>query len=92
MIDKISFGNTARYVNEGTIFAKEEAEKVAEKVAKSIKNNDTLKFLDEVLTPAYNGFKRPDAPIVIPKLVDEAAKSYGISHGIPQESKTLAVV
>ncbi len=79
MINKLSFGNAARYVNEGTIFTEKEVKQVAKKIDKALEQDGIYRLIrgeDKV-----HRFERPDAPIVPQIVEDKSVESYVLSHG-----------
>ena len=91
MINGISFGNKTKYVHEGTVFAKEEAKKVAQEV----KNALELDWMRKVIQGEdhIHAFERPDALIPAQKVENKSVESYVLSHGGQiVTGKTIATV
>ena len=79
MISNITFGNKTPYVHEGTVFAKKEADKVAQKVQEALDLDWARKLIkgeDHIHT-----FERPDALIPAQKVDNKSVESYVLSHG-----------
>ena len=90
MISGISFGN--KYVHEGAIFAEKEVREVARAVANAIEHDKAVRQLAKE-SDKYGAktFARYDAPISQPAVDTSREISYGISHGIPQDGRTIVI-